>query len=178
MHCLFRHDTSTRFYRQKYTSSGNSECSEISPLTRCREPFCLAVFDINSLDIERGLSVQTRRSFERPFCRGCPASGLQGAALYRVNAELRTKGLNLWTVHVGAVVFYDGGDAPRSLSGFLRDGTFVESRYRQDVGFGLRLGLPQFNREVVRIDLGFPLELPSSGGMYAPRFSAEFGQAF
>lgn len=26
--------------------------------------------------------MQTRRSFERPFCRGCPASGLQGAALY------------------------------------------------------------------------------------------------
>lgn len=110
--------------------------------------------------------------------RGYAPRELQGAALYRVNAELRTKGLNLWTVHVGAVVFYDGGDAPRSLSGFLRDGTFVESRYRQDVGFGLRLGLPQFNREVVRIDLGFPLELPSSGGMYAPRFSAEFGQAF
>ena len=110
--------------------------------------------------------------------RGFAPRGLQGGNLYRVNAELRTKALNLWTIHAGAVLFYDGGDAPPSLFGYLRDGTPSGTTYRQDVGFGLRLGLPQFNREVIRLDLGFPLLAPRSGAVYAPRFSAEFGQAF
>ena len=110
--------------------------------------------------------------------RGYAPRALQGGSLYRVNAEIRTKGINLWTIHVGAVVFYDGGDAPPVLNGYLRDGTYSGSSYHQDVGFGLRLGLPQFNREVIRLDLGFPLESPSAGSIYAPRFSAEFGQAF
>lgn len=110
--------------------------------------------------------------------RGYAPRAIQGGSLYRVNAELRTKGLNLWTIHVGGVVFYDGGDAPPVLNGYLRDGSYFGTAYRHDVGFGLRLGLPQFNREVIRLDLGFPLESPSPGSVYAPRFSAEFGQAF
>ena len=110
--------------------------------------------------------------------RGYAPRAIQGGSLYRVNAELRTKGLNLWTIHVGGVVFYDGGDAPPVLNGYLRDGSYFATNYRHDVGFGLRLGLPQFNREVIRLDLGFPLESPSPGSVYAPRFSAEFGQAF
>jgi ssRNA-specific RNase YbeY (16S rRNA maturation enzyme) len=110
--------------------------------------------------------------------RGYAPRAIQGGSLYRVNAELRTKGLNLWTIHVGGVVFYDGGDAPPVLNGYLRDGSYFATSYRHDVGFGLRLGLPQFNREVIRLDLGFPLESPSPGSVYAPRFSAEFGQAF
>jgi outer membrane protein assembly factor BamA len=110
--------------------------------------------------------------------RGYAPRAIQGGSLYRVNAELRTKGLNLWTIHVGGVVFYDGGDAPPVLNGYLRDGSYFGTTYRHDVGFGLRLGLPQFNREVIRLDLGFPLESPSPGSVYAPRFSAEFGQAF
>ena len=110
--------------------------------------------------------------------RGYAPRALQGGSLYRVNAELRTKGINLWSIQVGAVLFYDGGDAPPVLNGYLRDGSYSGSSYRQDVGFGLRLGIPQFNREVIRLDLGFPLESPTPGGIYAPRFSAEFGQAF
>lgn len=110
--------------------------------------------------------------------RGFAPRALQGGSLYRVNAELRTKALNLWTIHVGGVLFYDGGDAPPVLNGYTRDGSYFGTAYRQDVGFGLRLGLPQFNREVIRLDLGFPLESPTAGSIYAPRFSAEFGQAF
>jgi hypothetical protein len=37
--------------------------------------------------------------------------------------------------------------------------------------------IPQFNRVVLRVDLGVPRELPRSGS-YAPRVSAEFNQAF
>ena len=110
--------------------------------------------------------------------RGYAPRAIQGGSLYRVNAELRTKGLNLWTIHVGGVVFYDGGDAPPVLNGYLRDGSYFATSYRHDVGFGLRLCLPHFNRELIRLDLGFPLESPSPGSVYAPRFSAEFGQAF
>lgn len=110
--------------------------------------------------------------------RGFAPRALQGGSLYRVNAEIRTKALSLWSIQAGGVLFYDGGDAPAVLNGYLRDGSFSSTTYRQDVGIGLRLGIPQFNREVIRLDLGFPLERPTDSQVYAPRFSAEFGQAF
>ena len=100
--------------------------------------------------------------------RGFAPRELVGNNFYRVNMELRSIAVNLWTVHVGGVIFYDGGDAPTSL---------VTASWHQDVGFGLRILFPQFNKDVLRLDLGFPLERPASGG-YAPRFSVEFGQAF
>jgi hypothetical protein len=68
---------------------------------------------------------------------------------------------------VGAVLFYDGGDAPATLNAL---------GWHQDAGVGLRLLIPQFNRSVVRFDLAFPFEQPTGG--WAPHFSAEFGQAF
>ena len=100
--------------------------------------------------------------------RGFAPRGLSGRNMYVVNAELRSLALNLWTLHVGGVLFYDGGDTPDRLEA---------GSWRQDVGAGLRILIPQFNRGVLRLDLGFPLEAPAAG-IYAPRFSAEFGQAF
>lgn len=100
--------------------------------------------------------------------RGFAPRALVGNSSYLLNVELRSLALNLWTLHVGGVLFYDGGDAPASL----RTGG-----WRHDVGAGLRVLIPQFNRVVLRVDLGFPLELPRSGS-YAPRVSAEFNQAF
>lgn len=100
--------------------------------------------------------------------RGFAPRALSGRTYYLVNAELRTLALNLWTLHVGGVVFYDAGDTPDRLQ---------EGQWRQNVGVGIRLLIPQFNRGVLRLDLGFPLEPPATGP-YAPTFSAEFGQAF
>jgi hypothetical protein len=100
--------------------------------------------------------------------RGFAPRELVGNNYYRVNIEMRTLALNLWTVHVGAVVFYDGGDAPVSL---------LNASWHQDAGLGLRVLFPQFNRDALRFDLAFPMERPSGGG-YAPRFSVSFGQAF
>lgn len=109
--------------------------------------------------------------------RGFAPRALQGNSMYRLNVELRTLPLNLWTIHVGGVLFYDGGDAPPSWNLFDQSGTLLRAGYHQDAGVGLRILLPQFNRDVIRLDLGFPFELASGGG-YAPRFSAEFAQAF
>jgi hypothetical protein len=100
--------------------------------------------------------------------RGFAPREFVGNNLYRVNVELRSISANLWTIHVGGVLFYDGGDAPATLA---------TASWHQDVGFGLRILFPQFNHDVLRLDLAFPLERPSMGS-YAPRFSVSFGQAF
>jgi hemolysin activation/secretion protein len=109
--------------------------------------------------------------------RGYAPRALQGNNLYRVNVELRSLAINLWTIHVGGVVFYDGGDAPAGLNRYDASGNFLAAGFHQDAGLGLRVLFPQFNREVMRLDLGFPFEMPASGG-YVPRFSVEFAQAF
>ena len=100
--------------------------------------------------------------------RGFAPRELVGNNFYRINVELRTLALNLWTVHIGAVIFYDGGDAPVSL---------LTASWHQDAGVGLRVLFPQFNKDVLRFDLAFPMELAAGGG-YAPRFSLSFGQSF
>lgn len=92
---------------------------------------------------------------------------LIGNDRYQLNIELRTGALNFWTLHVGAVVFYDAGDAPANLRSF---------GWKQGAGVGLRILIPQFNHDVIRLDLAFPFEVPAGG--YVPRFSASFGQAF
>lgn len=105
--------------------------------------------------------------------RGFAPRQFQGNSLYQVNVELRSKALNLWTIHVGGVLFYDGGDTPGALQQSCGSPQ-VSTGYHQNVGAGLRILLPQFNRDVVRLDLAFPLEK----GVPVARFSAEFGQAF
>ncbi len=99
--------------------------------------------------------------------RGYETQAFAGNSFYVTNVELRTVALNLWTLHVGAVLFYDGGGAPVTLAALS---------WHQDAGIGLRILIPQFNRGVLRLDLAFPFEVPSGG--WVPRFSAEFGQAF
>jgi hypothetical protein len=108
--------------------------------------------------------------------RAVAPRGLSGNNRYQVNVELRTLPLNLWTLHVGAVIFYDGGDAPRTL---------LTGGWKHGAGVGLRILIPQFNRDVLRLDLAFPFQkdVLYDGGVpvgetWAPRFSAEFGQAF
>jgi hypothetical protein len=91
----------------------------------------------------------------------------QGNERYEVNVELRTTAINLWTLHGGLVIFYDGGDAPKNL---------VTASWHHGAGFGLRILFPQFNHDVLRLDLAFPFEIPAGG--YVPRFSVAFGQAF
>jgi hypothetical protein len=112
--------------------------------------------------------------------RGYEPGQFIGNNYYLANVELRTIALNLWTVHIGAVVFYDGGDAPATLLS-PRDVTSYSvppgtAGYHQDAGFGVRILFPQFNKDVLRVDLAFPFEYTL--GAYAPRVSIGFGQAF
>lgn len=109
--------------------------------------------------------------------RGYATRAFQGNNLYRLNVEIRTRALNFWTIHVGGVAFYDGGDAPPAKGPKGEVAGILAGGWHQNAGVGLRILLPQFNREVIRLDLGFPFELPA-GGSYLPRFSAEFAQAF
>lgn len=110
--------------------------------------------------------------------RGYAPRAFQGPNLYQVNVELRSTALNLWTIHLGGVLFYDAGDAPAGLNQYDQDGVYQPGGYHQDAGLGLRILLPQFNRDVIRLDLAFPFERDAMTATWTPRFSASFGQAF
>lgn len=100
--------------------------------------------------------------------RGFPSAYFIGDHLVRANVELRTVGLELLSMWWGLAAFYDGGDA------FDAD-DLSDVRWHHGAGLGLRWLLPQFNRAVIRIDWGFPLDAPAllPGGA-----SIAFGQAF
>ncbi len=71
-----------------------------------------------------------------------------GANLVRGNLELRSRPLNIKSVHVGAVLFYDTGAVYERLG---------SAQLHHSVGVGIRLLLPQFNRLPFRADGGLPL---------------------
>jgi hypothetical protein len=90
--------------------------------------------------------------------RGYPSDAFLGKDLWASNLEFRTRALQLWTVQLGGVLFYDAGDA--------FDG-FSDLEVKQGAGFGLRLVFPQLERAVTRIDWGFPLTAtPVTGGIF------------
>lgn len=101
--------------------------------------------------------------------RGYLSGLILGQNLFAANLEFRSRALQLWTFQVGGAVFYDVGDAFDTRKDF---------RLKQGAGLGLRLGFPQLERTVMRVDLGFPL----TGGL--PRASwldglvLTFDQAF
>jgi hypothetical protein len=72
-----------------------------------------------------------------------------GARQLLGNFEYRTRPWLLQSVHIGAVAFYDVGSVYRALE---------RAKFHHDVGAGLRVLFPQFNRYVFRLDFGVPLE--------------------
>jgi hypothetical protein len=97
--------------------------------------------------------------------RGVPSSdALFGRNMVLGNLEYRSRAFVLATLHVGFVFFYDVGSAwdegPPQLT--------------HSVGMGLRILLPQFNTQVIRLDLGFILGSPSP--LSVDRLSSTFGQ--
>ncbi len=96
--------------------------------------------------------------------RGFPSQAFIGldADRLRANLEWRTRPIALSFLHLGLTAFYDAGSVytdPRAM------------QLRQAIGLGLRAMLPQFNRGVLRLDLGWSL----SGG--TPIIGFQSGQA-
>ena len=104
--------------------------------------------------------------------RGYVSQAFRGASGGAASLELRTSAVNLFSARVGAVVFYDlGGTGP----------TLPSLTLHQSVGAGVRILLPQLNRQCFRLDWAAPLtpgrgripNAPLPGGVYFT-----FGQAF
>jgi len=95
--------------------------------------------------------------------RGLSAEVLSGRNQWLGNLELRTAPWNLHTLHVGLVLFYDVGSAWNDRPAPVHA-----------VGAGLRLRFPQFDTQVLRLDVGWALNGPATP--LQDRFSASFGQ--
>jgi len=104
--------------------------------------------------------------------RGYPSGAFLGESAVAYNVEFRTRPVELWTVQLGGVAFFDAGTA-------WDEGEPVD--LRQGVGLGLRILFPQLDRTVMRVDWGVPLQLePSLGvdGHLPGEFVVTFKQAF
>jgi hypothetical protein len=103
--------------------------------------------------------------------RGYHPGKLLGAGLATFNHEFRSRPLRLFSVLTGLAVFHDVGT--------VFDGEFEGGRLRQGAGAGLRILFPQLDRDVFRIDFGFPILPPGSPDSAAEfTFVASFYQAF
>ena len=81
--------------------------------------------------------------------RGYPSNFFFGKDAIFYNIELRSTSVELLKLALGAVAFFDAGDAAQG---------FDMVRAKQSVGFGIRALIPQLNRLVFRADLAFPLK--------------------
>lgn len=95
--------------------------------------------------------------------RGADPESLAGRHQALFNVELRTPALEFKTLFFGLVFFYDAGTAFDTAPSFTHT-----------LGLGLRLLIPQFNQETIRVDVGWVLGEPSP--FTADRFSSSFGQ--
>jgi hypothetical protein len=98
--------------------------------------------------------------------RGYPSQNFVafGGRRVRSNIEFRSAPINIASLPTGVVAFYD--------SGFLYGGS-AESGFRQSVGFGLRLIIPQASRFTYRLDFG----VPTDGTGFMVTISGETSQA-
>lgn len=101
------------------------------------------------------------------YLRGYPSHAFSGTQSWSGNLELRTLPFSFQTAHLGAVAFLDLGDTFNSLE---------QISTHASIGLGIRALFPQFNRQVIRVDLGVPLEkLTHQNPSY---IIVQFGQTF
>lgn len=101
--------------------------------------------------------------------RGYLSGSLLGRNVVSANLEFRSRGFQVSTIQLGGAVFYDVGDAFDDTRSF---------RPKQGVGAGLRIGFPQLDRTVMRIDLGFPLTATRTPQSWLDGLVFTFDQAF
>jgi hypothetical protein len=101
--------------------------------------------------------------------RGFDINEFIGQRRMTVQIEARSLSVPVWLLRFGGVAFYEVGGAAN---------TFSTMQLYQDIGFGLRMLIPQTSRELWRFDLAFPIGAPPSSGLLAPHFIAGFGSYF
>jgi hypothetical protein len=104
-------------------------------------------------------------------------SGLRGYAIGEFYGDRRVLGrlearsvpFPVWVLRVGGAAFYETGGAANSLA---------QIKLYNDVGFGLRVLVPQTSRELFRFDLAFPLQAAPGWNAFAPHPIFSYDQAF
>lgn len=97
--------------------------------------------------------------------RGHEVGELDGIKRLRYNIELRSRPWAWYFFRFGAVIFYDAGDAADRVE---------DLDIKHDLGFGVRILIPQINPYVLRVDWAFRTDQNPGIG----RISAGFFQAF
>jgi hypothetical protein len=90
-----------------------------------------------------------------------------GQNLFVSNLEFRSHPIEIFTVQLAGVVFHDMGDAFDQ---------FDKIHLLQGAGAGIRFLAPQLDRDVFRVDVGFPIPANAPHGEIS--VIATFGQAF
>jgi len=106
--------------------------------------------------------------------RGYAIGDFVGQARAVGHVELRTLPLAIWSQRVGALAFYDVGDAAPTVSQLFA---------YHDLGLGVRWLIPQLNPTVIRFDWAVAMQSTTPiGGLtragFPGRFSAGFMQVF
>jgi hypothetical protein len=129
------------------------------------------IYDVEVLDVYRNnLNLETFLGGDTRL-RGYPSNYFVGSSVLVSNLEFRSRPLELLhTVEVGASLFYDVGDAAFG---------FDNLHPKQGVGVGFRALFPQLDREVFRVDFGFPVGYGATLPQVTPwTFFIAFQQAF
>lgn len=102
--------------------------------------------------------------------RGYPTQAFIGKDTVAASLEFRSRPVQVFTLQLAGVAFFDTGDAFDGLS---------DMKLKPSAGFGARLLIPLFDRTVMRADWGFPL---ARGWMTPGTFPGDIvvtlGQAF
>lgn len=129
------------------------------------------------------LSVETRwHDTQNQFFAIGSDSGLRGYNLNQFRSprgessrrvsgqlELRTTPVPWWVLRFGGVVFYEVGGVAASLH---------DLSLFHDIGFGLRVLVPQTSRELLRFDVAFPLRSAPNNAAFQPHFISGFESYF
>ena len=105
--------------------------------------------------------------------RGFPTNFFVGDSMINYNVELRSRPVEILSMELAGVAFYDVGDA---FTGFDHLVPY------QSIGAGIRTLFPWLDRTVFQADIGFPVVRPidPATGVPIPPYSfiLSFGQAF
>jgi hypothetical protein len=105
--------------------------------------------------------------------RGFPTNFFVGGSMLDYNVELRSRPVEILSMELAGVAFYDVGDAFTTIDHLIPF---------QSVGAGIRTLFPWLDRTVFQADIGFPVVRPldPATGVPIPPYSfiVSFGQAF